>query len=65
VAKVTNGTYHQVADRAAIAAVSRTIHLHFTVVSEYTQISAIFVAAALLFLAVGALLSVLWFGRVM
>jgi hypothetical protein len=45
--------------------VSRTIHLHFTVVSEYTQISAIFVAAALLFLAVGALLSVLWFGRVM
>ena len=38
---------------------------HFTVVSEYIQISAIFVAVALLLLVVGALLSVLWFGRVL
>ena len=53
VAKVTNGTYHQVDDRAAVREVSRTIDLHFTVVSEYTQISAIFAAAALLLLAVG------------
>jgi Ca-activated chloride channel family protein len=65
VAKVTNGSYHQVADRASVRAVSQTINLHFTVVSEYTQISAIFVAAARLLLVVGALLSVLWFGRVM
>jgi Ca-activated chloride channel family protein len=65
VAKVTNGTYHQVADRAAVQAVSRTINLHFTVVSEYTQITAIFVVAAMVLLVVGALLSVLWFGRVM
>jgi Ca-activated chloride channel family protein len=65
VAKVTNGTYHQVDDRAAVREVSHTIDLHFTVVSEYIQISAIFAAAAMLFLVVGALLSVLWFGRVM
>jgi Ca-activated chloride channel family protein len=65
VAKVTNGTYHQVADRAAVSQVSKTINLHFAIVTEYTQISAIFVIAALLFLAVGALLSVLWFGRVL
>ena len=65
VAKVTNGTYHQVADRAAISEVSKTINLHFTVVSRYIQISAIFAAAAVLLLVVGALLSVLWFGRVM
>jgi hypothetical protein len=45
--------------------VSRTINLHFAVVSEHIQIAAIFAAAALLFLAAGALLSVLWFGRVM
>jgi Ca-activated chloride channel family protein len=65
VAKVTNGTYHQVANRAAVRDVSQTIHLHFAVVSQYIQISAIFAAAAMLFLVVGALLSVLWFGRVM
>jgi Ca-activated chloride channel family protein len=65
VAKVTNGTYHQVDDRAAVTAVSHTIDLHFTVVSEYIQVSAIFAAGAMLLLAVGGLLSVLWFGRVM
>ncbi len=65
VAKVTNGTYHQVDDSAAVRAVSQTIDLHFTVVSEYIEISAIFAAAAMLLLAVGALLTVLWFGRVM
>jgi Ca-activated chloride channel homolog len=65
VAKVTNGTYHQVGDRAAVRQVSQTINLHFTVVSEHTQISAIFAAAALLLLALGGQLSVLWFGRVM
>jgi Ca-activated chloride channel family protein len=65
VANVANGTYHQVADRAAVREVSQTIDLHFTVVTEYTQVSAIFVAAAMLLLVVGALLSVLWFGRVM
>ncbi|MGO8864703.1 MAG: vWA domain-containing protein, partial [Acidimicrobiales bacterium] len=65
VAKVTNGTYHQVDDSAAVRAVSQTIDLHFTVVSEYIEISAIFAAAAMLLLVVGALLSVLWFGRVM
>jgi Ca-activated chloride channel family protein len=65
VAKVTNGTYHQVDDRAAVGDVSHTIDLHFTVVNEHIQISGIFTAAAMLFLAVGALLSLLWFGRVM
>ena len=33
--------------------------------NEYIQISAIFAVAAMLLLVVGALLSVLWFGRVM
>jgi Ca-activated chloride channel family protein len=65
VAKVANGAYHQVDDRAAVRDVSQTIDLHFTVMSEYIQISAIFAVAAMLLLVVGALLSVLWFGRVM
>jgi Ca-activated chloride channel homolog len=65
VAKVTNGSYHHVDDRAAVAEVSHTIDLHFTVVSEHIEISAFFAASAMLLLAVGGLLSVLWFGRVM
>ena len=65
VAKVANGAYHQVDDRAAVRDISQTIDLHFTVVNEYIQISAIFAVAAMLLLVVGALLSVLWFGRVM
>ena len=65
VAKVTNGTYHQADDRAALGDVSKAINLRFTLVSQYTQISAVFAAAAAVLLAVGALLSVSWFGRVM
>jgi Ca-activated chloride channel homolog len=65
VAKVANGTYHQVADRTSVRKVSQGIDLHFTVVSEHIEISAIFVIAAMLLLVAGALLSVLWFGRVM
>ena len=62
VAKVTNGAYHQADDQAALRDVSKTIDLHFTTVTQYTQISAVFAAAAALLIAVGALLSVLWFG---
>ncbi len=64
IAKVTNGAYHQIDDRAALRAVSQTINLHFAIVNQYTQISAVFAAIGALFLAIGALLSVLWFGRV-
>ena len=64
VAAVTNGSYHQVSDRGALADVSKTINLHFAFFTQYTEVSAIFVAAAALLLAVGALISVLWFGRV-
>jgi Ca-activated chloride channel homolog len=65
VAKVTNGSYHQVDDRATVRDVSSTINLHLTVVSRYIQISALFAVGAMLLLVVGALLSVAWFGRVM
>ncbi len=64
VAAVSNGAYHPFNDRAALADVSRTINLHFAIFTQYTEISAIFVAAAALLLVAGALISVLWFGRV-
>jgi Ca-activated chloride channel family protein len=64
VAAVTNGSYHGVIDRAALADVSKTVNLHFAFFTQHTEISAIFVAAAALLLVAGALISVLWFGRV-
>ncbi len=64
VATVTNGSYYQANDAAGLAAISKTIDLHFTVVSQRTEITGIFSAAAALLLVAGALLSVLWFGRV-
>ncbi|MGD0808969.1 MAG: VWA domain-containing protein [Acidimicrobiales bacterium] len=64
VASVTNGSYHQASDQAGLEAISKTINLHFTVVTKYTEVTALFAAAGVLFLVVGALVSVMWFGRV-
>ncbi len=64
VASVTNGSYHQVDDQAGLKAISRTINLHFTVVTEYTEVTALFAVAAVLLLVVGALISVVRSGRV-
>jgi Ca-activated chloride channel family protein len=64
VAEVTNGAYHQFDNRASIAAISKTINLHFKVVTEHTEITALFAMAGALLLAVGAVFSLMWFGRV-
>jgi Ca-activated chloride channel family protein len=64
VASVTNGSYHQAPDEAGLTAVSKTIDLRFKIVTEHTEITGILTAAAAMLLVAGALLSVLWFGRV-
>jgi len=64
VASITDGSYHEAADAAGLAEISKTIDLHFKLVSEHTEISGLFAAAGAILLMAGALLSVLWFGRV-
>jgi Ca-activated chloride channel family protein len=64
VADITDGTYHEGEDAAALAEVSRTIDLRFKLVSEHTEVTGLFSAAGIVLLFAGALLSVLWFGRV-
>ena len=64
VASVTDGSYHQADDAAGLTAISKTIDLQFKVVTQHTEITGLFAAAAALLLVAGALLSVLWFGRV-
>jgi Ca-activated chloride channel family protein len=64
VAAVTDGSYHQAGDQAGLAAISKTINLHFAVVTQYTEVTALFAMAAALVLVAGALMSVMWSGRV-
>jgi Ca-activated chloride channel family protein len=64
VASVSDGSYHEAKDAAGLAAISKTIDLHFKVVTQHTEVTGLLSAAAVLLLVAGALLSVLWFGRV-
>jgi Ca-activated chloride channel family protein len=64
VASITDGTYHEAADAKGLADISETIDLRFKLVSEHTEVSAFFAIGGVLLLLAGALLSVLWFGRV-
>jgi Ca-activated chloride channel homolog len=64
VASVTDGTYHEADDAAGLSEISESIDLHFKLVSEHTEITGLFAAAGALLILIGALLSVLWFGRV-
>lgn len=64
VAQVTDGTYHEASDAAGIASISKTIDLRFKIVSQHTEVTGVFSAAGAVLLLAGALLSVLWFGRV-
>jgi Ca-activated chloride channel family protein len=65
VAKVTNGSYHAISGGSPAAAISKSIQLHFTVVSEHTELTALFALVGVVLLMLGAMLSVLWFGRVL
>lgn len=64
VSAITNGSYHQ-DDGQALSAISKTVNLHFTIVTENTEITAVFAGAAVLLLLAGTLTSMLWSGRVL
>jgi Ca-activated chloride channel family protein len=64
VASITDGTYHASDDAGGLVAISETIDLRFKLVAEHTEVTGLFAAAGIVLLLVGALLSVLWFGRV-
>jgi Ca-activated chloride channel family protein len=64
VAEITDGEYHEATDAASLAEIYKNIDLKFKRVTEHTEVTALFTAGAALLLVIGALLSVLWFGRV-
>jgi Ca-activated chloride channel family protein len=63
-ASITDGTYHGANDAAGLAAAAEKVDLRFKLVAQHTEITALFSAAGVVLLLAGALLSVLWFGRV-
>ncbi|MGZ8697275.1 MAG: VWA domain-containing protein [Gaiellaceae bacterium] len=64
IAEVTDGSYEQAGDAAALKGIYDSIDLEFTRVDERREITAVFAAAGGLLLALGSVLSILWFGRV-
>ena len=64
IADVTDGTYEQAGDAAALKGIYESIDLEFTRVDERRELTAVFAAAGGLLLALGSALSILWFGRV-
>jgi Ca-activated chloride channel family protein len=64
IATVTDGTYDQAADAAALAKVYDSIDLEFKATRKPREVTALFAAGGGLLLVLGAVLSMLWLGRV-
>jgi Ca-activated chloride channel family protein len=64
IAEVTDGTYNRASDAASLDRVYESIDLKLEQVEKEREITAIFAAAGGILLAVGSLLSIAWFGRV-
>jgi Ca-activated chloride channel family protein len=64
IAKVTDGTYQRAEDADSLADVYKSIDLEFKRTSKSREVTALFAAGAGLLLALGSLLSIVWFGRV-
>lgn len=64
IARITNGSYYKADNAAGLRTISKSINLHFAVKKTYTEVTAVFAAAAALLLVAGALVSLVWSGRV-
>jgi Ca-activated chloride channel homolog len=64
IAKVTDGTYDQAGDTAALTGIYKSIDLEFKRVEKPREVTALFAAAGGLLLLIGSFLSIAWFGRV-
>jgi len=64
IADVTDGTYNRAADAATLERVYESVDLELARVERTHEGTALFAAAGALALAVGSLLSIAWFGRV-
>jgi Ca-activated chloride channel family protein len=64
IAQVTDGTYDQAGDAATLVRIYKSIHLELKSVRKPREATAAFAAAGGVLLALGSVLSLTWFGRV-
>lgn len=64
IAQVTDGNYYSASDAASLSRIYRSIDLKWTTVTKQTEVTGIIAAGSAVLLAIGAGLSLLWFGRV-
>jgi Ca-activated chloride channel family protein len=64
IAEVTDGTYAAAGDAATLTGIYESIDLEFKRVERPREVTALFAAAGGLLLALGSILSIAWFGRV-
>ena len=64
IAEVTDGSYQQAADATALERIYESIDLELKRVDERREVTALFAGASGLLLALGSVLSIAWFGRV-
>ena len=64
IAEVTDGTYNRAGDAASLERIYESIDLELASVERRREVTALFAAGGGLLLAVGSLLSIAWFGRV-
>ncbi|MGE0878429.1 MAG: VWA domain-containing protein [Acidimicrobiia bacterium] len=65
IADATEGRYFQATDADSLSKVYGSIDLKFKTVKKHTEVTSLFAGAGALLLVFGAVISVLWFGRVL
>jgi Ca-activated chloride channel homolog len=63
IASVTNGTYYNAKDAAALTQIYRNIDLRTVTDPKETEVTALFAGVGTLLLLIGGVMSMLWFGR--
>lgn len=62
-ADMTNGAYYQAEDEETLQEIYENIDLHLSISGEKIEVTAILAAIGLMFFLIGAVFSMLWFGR--
>jgi Ca-activated chloride channel family protein len=65
IAQTTAGSYHRAADAQALDKIYRSLDLRITTKPEFVELTGVAVGIAMLFLTIGGLLMINWFGRIL
>jgi Ca-activated chloride channel family protein len=65
IAQTTAGSYHRAGDAQALDGIYRSLDLRITTKPEFVELTGAAVGLAVLFLTIGGLLMINWFGRIL